>query len=95
MRYLEQEIKMTTFYKSYDDSNIDREEQLRDPSIMMSNTATFTLHIKNIVKRPATNGMGIESASVAETLSHADTVKVSCHSLTRVLVPTLESMEGN
>ena len=35
--------------KSYDDSNIDDKEQVRDLGIMMSNTATFTLHIRNIV----------------------------------------------
>ena len=48
----EQEIKSATTYKSYDDSNIDDKEQVRDLSTMMhmSNTATFTLHIKNIVK---------------------------------------------
>ena len=46
----EQEIKTTTIYKSYDDSNIDSKEQVRDLGIMMSNTATFTLHVSNIVK---------------------------------------------
>ena len=46
----EQEIKSATTYKSYDDSNIDDKEQVRDLGIMMSNTATFTLHIRNIVK---------------------------------------------
>ena len=33
-----QEIKSATTYKSYDDSNIDDKEQVRDLSIMMSNT---------------------------------------------------------
>ena len=47
----EQEIKSATTYKSYDDSNIDDKEQVRDLGIMMSNTATFTLHIRNIVKK--------------------------------------------
>ena len=47
----EQEIKSRTTYKSYDDSNIDNKEQARDLGIMMSNTATFTLHIINIVKK--------------------------------------------
>ena len=42
----EQEMKSTTTYKSYDDSNIDDKEQVRDLGIMMSNTATFTLHIR-------------------------------------------------
>ena len=45
----EQEIKSPTTYKSYDDSNIDDKEQVRDLGIMMSNTTTFTLHIRNIV----------------------------------------------
>ena len=45
----EQEIKSATAYKSYDDSNIDHKEQVRDLGIMMSNTATFTLYIRNIV----------------------------------------------
>ena len=47
----EQEIKSATTYKSYDDSNIDDKEQVRDLVILMSNTATFTLHIRNIVKK--------------------------------------------
>ena len=45
----EQEIKSATINKSYDDSNIDDKEQVRDLGIMMCNTATFTLHIRNIV----------------------------------------------
>ena len=45
------QIKSTTTYKSYDDSNIDDKEQVRDQGIMVSNTATFTLHIRNIVKK--------------------------------------------
>ena len=47
----EQEIKSATTCKSYDDSNIDDTEQVRDLGIMMSNTATFTLHIRSIVKK--------------------------------------------
>ena len=47
----EQEIKSATTYKSYDDSNMDDKEQVRDLGIMMSNTATFTLHIRNIVEK--------------------------------------------
>ena len=39
-----------TYYKSCDDSNIDGKGQVRDLGIMMSNTATFTLHIRNIFK---------------------------------------------
>ena len=50
-RYVkEQEIKSTTTNESNDDSNIDDKEQVRDLGMMMSNTATFTLHIRNIVK---------------------------------------------
>ena len=47
----EQEIKSATAYKSYDDPNIDDNEQVRDLGIMMSNTASFTLHIRNVVKK--------------------------------------------
>ena len=47
----EQEIKSALTYKSYDDSNIDDKELVRDLGIMISNTATFTLHIRNIVKK--------------------------------------------
>ena len=51
----EQEIKSATTYKSYDgkniSKNIDDKEQVRDLGIMMSNTAIFTLHIKNTVKK--------------------------------------------
>ena len=47
----EQEIKSATTYKSYDDSYIDDKEQVKDLGIMMSNTATFTLHVRNIVKK--------------------------------------------
>ena len=47
----EQEIKSTTTNKTFDDSNIDDKEQVRDLGIMMSNTATFTLHIRNRVKK--------------------------------------------
>ena len=38
--------------------------------------------------------MGVESVSVAEALSHADTLEISCHSPTRVLLLGLESMES-
>ena len=47
----EQEIKSATTCKSYEDSNIDDKEQVKDLGIMLSNTATFTLHIKNLVKK--------------------------------------------
>ena len=56
MRYgKEQEIKSATTYKAYDDSNIDDKGQVRDLGIMMSNTATFTLHIRNIVLKAIDN----------------------------------------
>ena len=41
----EQEIKSATTYESYDHSNIADKEQVIDLGIMLSNTATFTLHI--------------------------------------------------
>ena len=47
----EQEIKSATTYKSYDNSNIDDKERVRYLGIITSNTATFTLHIRNIVKK--------------------------------------------
>ena len=75
--------------------HIDDKEQVRDLGIMMSNTATFTLHIRNIVKKGGgQDGMGVESVSVTEALSQADTLEISCHSPTRVLLPALESMES-
>ena len=39
--------------------------------------------------------MSVKSVPVAEALSRADTLKVSCHFLIRVLLPALEPMEGN
>ena len=38
--------------------------------------------------------MGVGSVSVAEALSHAGALEISCHSPTRVLLPALESMES-
>ena len=35
--------------------------------------------------------MGVESVSVGVALSHADTLEISCHFPTRVLLPALES----
>ena len=62
---------------------------------MMNNTAIFALHIRNIVKKANTqDGMGVEGVPVYEAMSHAETHKVSCHFLIRVLLPALESMEG-
>ena len=37
--------------------------------------------------------MSVESVSVTEALSHADTLEIS-HSRTRVVLPALESMES-
>ena len=87
-----QEIKSATPYKSYDDSNIDDKEQVGDLGIMMSNTATFTLHIRNIVKK-ARDKMGWV-LRVFQSRNHADTLEISCHSPTRVLLPALEPMES-
>ena len=47
----EQEKYFATTYKSSDDSNIDYKEQVRYPGIMMSNTPSFTLHIRNIINK--------------------------------------------
>ena len=38
--------------------------------------------------------MSVESVSVAVAQSHADTLEISCHSPTRVLLPAVESMES-
>ena len=63
----------------------------------MSNTVTLSLNIRNIV---AVNGqrqlrwMGIESIPFQEALSYVDTLVVSYHSIIRILVPPLQSMEG-
>ena len=45
----EQEIKTSTTYKSYDDSNTYSNEQVRDLGIMICNTATFTLRMRNVI----------------------------------------------
>ena len=81
-------------YKSYDDSNIDDKEQVRDLGIMMSNTSTFTLHSRNIVKKATDKMRWVLSVSVGEALSHTDTIEIPLHSPTRVLLPALESMES-
>ena len=47
----QQEIKSAKTYKSCDYSNIVYKEQASDLGIMTSDTDTFTLHIRNIVKR--------------------------------------------
>ena len=46
----QREIKTAIIYNSDDCSNIDSKEQVEDLGIIVSNTATFTLHIRNIVK---------------------------------------------
>ena len=63
---------------------------------MMSNTAMdfHSSYWKYSEKGQGQDGMGVESVSVAEALSHADTLEISCHSPTRVLLPALESMES-
>ena len=38
--------------------------------------------------------MAVESVSVGAALSHVDTLEISCHSPTRVLLSALESMES-
>ena len=86
----EQEIQTVTTYKSHDDSNINSKEQVRDLGIMMRNTATFTDHIRNIVKKTR-DKMGCVCVL---SVSVADTLEVSRHFPTRVLLPALESMEG-
>ena len=92
----EQEIKSATTNKSYDDSNIDDKEQVRDLGIMMSNTPTFTLHIRNIVKTASEKLLYVLRVFQSRKLSlmHADTLEISCHSPTRVLLPALKSMES-
>ena len=42
----EQEMKSAATYKSYDDTNIDDKEQVRDRGIMMSNTALLLFILK-------------------------------------------------
>ena len=91
------EIKSATTYKSYDDSNIDDKESVRDLGIMMSNTATFILHIRNIVKK-VRDKMGwvlrvFQSRQRSPMLTLLKSL-ISCHSPTRVLLPALESMES-
>ena len=48
-----QEIKTATTCKSHYDVNFDcSKEQVRNLSLMISNTATCTFHIRNTVKKP-------------------------------------------
>ena len=89
----EQGIKSATTYKSYDNSDIDDKEQIRDLGTMISNTATFTLHIKYTVKK-ARNKIGwVLRVFQSRKLSLMPTLlKSLCHSHTRVLLPVLQSM---
>ena len=45
---------MATTDQSYDDTNIDSKEQIKDQAIMTNNTATLNFHIIYIVKNPET-----------------------------------------
>ena len=77
-------MKSATTYKSYDDSNIDDKEQVRDLGIMKTSTATFTLYIRNIVKKVKDKTGWVLTVFQCGTLSHVDTLEISCHSPTRV-----------
>ena len=58
LRYgIEREIKSATT-NIYEYSNVHGKEQVRDLEIMISDTATFTLHISNLVKKPDTRWDG-------------------------------------
>ena len=97
-----QQVRISAIWKiagiksaTANDWNIDDKEQVRDLGIMMSNTATFTLHVINIVKKAWDKMwwvLTVESVSVSEVLSHVDTLEI-CHSPSTVLLPALESME--
>ena len=89
----EQERKSATTYESYD-LNIDSKEQVRDLGTMISNTATFTLHIRNIVKKVRDKMGWVLFVSVTGALSYANTLEIYCHSPTRVLLPALESIDA-
>ena len=54
----EQEIKTVSTYKSYDDSHINSKEQVGGQEIIISNTATFTFHIRNKLKMMETRWDG-------------------------------------
>ena len=66
----------------------------------MNNTATFAVHIINITLRAKTRWDGyiesrqlqgalVECEPLPEDLSQVDTLEVSCHSPTRILLPAL------
>ena len=86
----EQEINCAITYKSHDDSNIDDKEQVRYLGIMMNKHSHFhSSYNKYGLKGQRQHGMGVESVSVAEAFFHPDTLEISCHPPTRVLVPAL------
>ena len=91
----EQEIKSATTYKSYDDLNIDDIEQVRDLGIMMSNTATFTLYIRNIVKK-AKDKMGwvLRVFQLRERYPMLTLLKSLVIPLLEYILPALESMKS-
>ena len=74
---------------------IESKEEVRDLGTM-SNTATFSIHIRNIVlKAYRRGGTGVESVPVVEEeFSHDDNLEGPCHSLNRVRLPALKFMEG-
>ena len=90
----EPEIKSATTCNSYDDSNIDDKEQVRDLGIIMCNSHLHSSYQKYSLKGQRQDGMGTESVLVAAALSHADTLEISCYFPTRVLLSALESMES-
>ena len=57
---------------------------------MISNTAISLFILEIEFARPETRCDGAESVPVSEALSHTGTLEVSYHSLTRVLLPSLE-----
>ena len=94
LRYgTEDEIKSATTYKLHEDSNIYDKEQVRDLGIMMSNTATSTLHIRNIVKKARDKIGWVLRVFQSRKRSLMLTLELSCHS-PRVLLPAMESMES-
>ena len=58
----------------------------------MSNTATFSLNIRD--KARDKMDWVLREFQFLSAISHGDTLEVSCHSLVGVLLPALESMEG-
>ena len=90
----EHDIKPATTYKSYDDSNIDDKEQVRDLGIMMSNTATFTLDIRNIVKMARYKGWVRRVFQSRQRTLMLTLLKSHAIPLLEHCCPALESMES-